>query len=92
MGPASTCSSRTTASCPKRESGNTTQHNPSRDGNGIAAIAGVIRETVREMRETMSLAQVADALGVTRSRVQQLEKEPVGKWPRCSAPPLVADV
>ena len=39
-----------------------------------AAIAGVIRETVREMRQTMSLAQVAAALGVTRSRVQQLEK------------------
>lgn len=39
-----------------------------------AAVAGVIRETVREMRETMSLAQVAAALGVTRSRVQQLEK------------------
>jgi DNA-directed RNA polymerase sigma subunit (sigma70/sigma32) len=39
-----------------------------------AAIAGVIRETVREMRQTMSLAQVAVALGITRGRVQQLEK------------------
>jgi DNA-directed RNA polymerase sigma subunit (sigma70/sigma32) len=37
-------------------------------------IAGLVRETVREMRQTTSLAQVAAALGVTRSRVQQLEK------------------
>jgi transcriptional regulator with XRE-family HTH domain len=36
-------------------------------------VVTLVREAVREMRKTMSLAQVADALGVTRSRVQQLE-------------------
>jgi predicted transcriptional regulator len=37
--------------------------------------AALVRETVREMRAAgMSLGKVADELGVTRTRVQQLEK------------------
>ncbi len=39
-----------------------------------AELAALTREAVREMRATMSLAQVAEALGVSRGRVQQLEK------------------
>lgn len=38
------------------------------------AVTELIRDAVREMRKTMSLAQVAAALGVSRSRVQQLEQ------------------
>lgn len=37
-------------------------------------LASITRETVREMRKTMSLAEVAKVLGVTRARVQQLQK------------------
>lgn len=36
--------------------------------------AGITRETVREMRQTMSYGQVAKLLGVSRTRVQQLER------------------
>lgn len=39
-------------------------------------LAAVSREAVQEMRRTMSLAEVAAALGVSRGRVQQLEKPP----------------
>ena len=38
------------------------------------ALVTVIREAVREMRQTMTLAKVAAELGVTPGRVQQLEK------------------
>lgn len=34
----------------------------------------ITRAAVRELRQTMSLGEVAKALGVTRSRIQQLEK------------------
>jgi DNA-directed RNA polymerase sigma subunit (sigma70/sigma32) len=40
----------------------------------VAELSGITRETVQRMRKTMSLAQVAQALGVSRVRVQQLEK------------------
>lgn len=36
-----------------------------------AELISIRREAVREMRKSMSLAQIADQLGVTRSRVQQ---------------------
>lgn len=36
--------------------------------------AQITRETVREMRETMSYGEVAKLLGISRTRVQQLEK------------------
>lgn len=36
--------------------------------------ATITREAVRELRQTMSLAEVAKALGVSRGRIQQLEK------------------
>jgi uncharacterized protein (DUF433 family) len=36
--------------------------------------AQITRETVREMRETMSYGEVARALGVSRTRIQQLER------------------
>jgi ribosome-binding protein aMBF1 (putative translation factor) len=38
------------------------------------AVVVVVREAVREARQTMSHAKIAAALGVTPSRVQQLEK------------------
>lgn len=41
-------------------------------------LAAVVRESVREMRRTMTLAKVAGELGVTPGRVQQLEKPPTG--------------
>lgn len=41
-----------------------------------AAVAGVVRGAVQEMRRTMTYGQVAAALGVSRTRVQQLEKNP----------------
>lgn len=40
----------------------------------VAELSSITRETVQRMRKTMSLAQVAQALGVSRGRVQQLEK------------------
>lgn len=43
--------------------------------NGVRReLASITRGTVQEMRKTMSLAEVAVALGVSRGRVQQLEK------------------
>jgi hypothetical protein len=39
-----------------------------------AEYAAITRETVREMRQTMSYGQIAAALGVSRTRVQQLER------------------
>ncbi len=45
-----------------------------------AQLADITNVTVREMRRTMSLAEVAQALGVSRGRVQQLSK------PRSGAP------
>ncbi len=40
----------------------------------VSELSAVVRDAVREMRETRSLAQVAAELGVSRGRVQQLEK------------------
>lgn len=39
-----------------------------------AEYAAITRETVREMRQTMTYGDVAKALGVSRTRVQQLER------------------
>ena len=38
------------------------------------ALSAISRDTVREMRKTMSYGQIAKALGVSRGRVQQLER------------------
>ena len=37
-----------------------------------AELASITRETVREMKTTMSYGQIADSLGISRGRVQQL--------------------
>jgi predicted transcriptional regulator len=39
----------------------------------MSEYAAITRDTVREMRQTMSYGEVARALSVSRSRVQQLE-------------------
>jgi hypothetical protein len=39
-----------------------------------AEYAAITRDAVREMRETMSYGEIAKRLGVSRTRVQQLEK------------------
>lgn len=39
-----------------------------------AEYSAITRETVREMRQTMSYGAVAKTLGVSRTRVQQLER------------------
>lgn len=36
--------------------------------------SSITRDAVRELRQTMSLGEVAKALGVSRTRIQQLEK------------------
>lgn len=41
--------------------------------------AAITRDAVREMRRTMSHAQIGKLLGVTRGRVQQIERGPVGR-------------
>lgn len=38
------------------------------------ALLALRRAAIQEMRQTMSIAQVASALGVSRTRVTQLEK------------------
>lgn len=40
----------------------------------VAEYAAITRDTVREMRATMSYGEIAKLLGVSRTRVQQLEK------------------
>lgn len=39
-----------------------------------AAVARVVRDAAQEMHQTMSYAEMAAALGVTRARAQQLTK------------------
>lgn len=36
--------------------------------------SAITRDAVREMRQTMSLGEIAKALGVSRTRIQQLGK------------------
>lgn len=36
--------------------------------------ASITRDTVREMRQTMSYGEIAKVLGVSRTRIQQLER------------------
>lgn len=36
--------------------------------------SAITRDAVREMRQTMSYGEIAKALGVSRTRIQQLEK------------------
>lgn len=36
--------------------------------------ASITRDTVREMRQTMSYGEIARVLGVSRTRIQQLER------------------
>ena len=40
----------------------------------VAELSTITRDAVREMRQTMSYGDVARALGVSRTRIQQLER------------------
>lgn len=46
-----------------------------------ADLAALVRESVEEMQQTMSINGVAAALGVTRQRVQQMLKAPRSQEP-----------
>lgn len=40
----------------------------------VAELSTITRDAVREMRRTMSYGDIARALGVSRTRIQQLER------------------